>query len=84
MKKEGFRVTYLPVNEMGRISIDDMRQALTDETILVTVMFGNNEVGTIQPIQEIGELLREHPAYFSYRCGAGVRSFIHQCKRARH
>ena len=64
LEKEGFRVTYLPVNEMGRISIDDMRQALTDETILVTVMFGNNEVGTIQPIQEIGELLREHPAYF--------------------
>lgn len=64
LEKEGFRVTYLPVDEMGRISMDDMQQALTDETILVTVMFGNNEVGAIQPIQEIGDLLREHHAYF--------------------
>lgn len=64
LEKEGFRVTYLPVDEMGRISMGDMQQALTDETILVTVMFGNNEVGAIQPIQEIGDLLREHHAYF--------------------
>ena len=64
LEKEGFTVTYLPVDETGRISIKDLEAALTEETILVTVMFGNNEVGTLQPIQEIGTLLKEHPAYF--------------------
>ena len=63
-KKYGFEVTYLPVNESGLISIDDVQAALRDDTILVSVMFGNNEVGTIQPITEIGQLLKEHQAYF--------------------
>ncbi|WP_096156876.1 cysteine desulfurase family protein [Bacillus sp. FJAT-45066] len=64
LEKDGFDVTYLPVDETGRISINDLETALTADTILVTVMFGNNEVGTIQPIQEIGTLLKEHQAYF--------------------
>ena len=64
LEKEGFEITYLPVNEQGRISIDDFKQALRDDTILVTIMLGNNEVGTIQPIREIGELLNEHRAVF--------------------
>jgi cysteine desulfurase len=64
LEKEGFQVTYLPVNEQGLINIDDLKQAVTDQTILVTIMYGNNEVGTIQPVKEIGELLKEHQAYF--------------------
>ena len=64
LEKEGFDVTYLPVNEQGRVSVEDMKQALRDDTILVTIMLGNNEVGTIQPIQEIGELLKDHQATF--------------------
>ena len=64
LEKTGFDVTYLPVNESGLISIDDLQAALRDDTILVSVMFGNNEVGTIQPITEIGQLLKEHQAYF--------------------
>lgn len=64
LEKEGFDVTYLPVNPQGRISVEDVRQALRDDTILVTIMLGNNEVGTIQPIQEIGELLKDHKATF--------------------
>lgn len=64
LEKEGFRVTYLPVDETGRISLKDLKDALTENTILVTIMFGNNEVGTLQPIQEIGTLLKEHSAYF--------------------
>ncbi|WP_338777291.1 cysteine desulfurase family protein [Metabacillus sp. FJAT-52054] len=64
LKKEGFQVTYLPVNEAGEISLQDFDQALTEETILVTVMYGNNEVGTIQPIKEIGERLKNHQAVF--------------------
>lgn len=64
LESEGFTVTYLPVDETGRISIQDLQEALTEETILVSVMFGNNEVGTVQPIAEIGAVLKEHGAYF--------------------
>lgn len=64
LEKEGYEVTYLPVDETGRVSLEDVKKALRDDTILVTIMFGNNEVGTIQPIKEIGELLKEHSATF--------------------
>jgi cysteine desulfurase len=64
LEKQGFNVTYLPVDENGQISVNQVEAALTDETILVTVMYGNNEVGAIQPIKEIGSLLRNHQAIF--------------------
>ncbi len=64
LEKDGFEVTYLPVNENGVISIDDVKKALRDDTILVTLIFGNNEVGTLQPIKEIGDLLKDHLASF--------------------
>ncbi|WP_394187651.1 cysteine desulfurase family protein [Paenisporosarcina quisquiliarum] len=64
LEKDGFEVTYLPVNEKGIISIDDFKKALRDDTILVTLIFGNNEVGTLQPIKEIGDLLKDHLASF--------------------
>lgn len=64
LEKEGFEVTYLPVNDKGMISLDDLKSELRDDTILVTVMFGNNEVGTLQPITEIGALLKDHQASF--------------------
>ncbi len=64
LEKQGFTVTYLPVNESGLVSVKDVEAALTPETILVTIMFGNNEVGALQPIQEIGDLLQEHQAVF--------------------
>ena len=54
-----FKVTYLPVNENGIISIEDLKEAITPETILITVMHANNELGTIQPIEEIGKIARE-------------------------
>ncbi|WP_210609503.1 cysteine desulfurase family protein [Priestia flexa] len=64
LEGQGFEVTYLPVDETGRVSIEDIKRSLTDKTILVSVMYGNNEVGTIQPISEIGALLKGHGAYF--------------------
>ena len=54
-----FKVTYLPVYENGIIKIDDLKDAITDETILITVMQANNEIGTLQPIEEIGKIARE-------------------------
>ncbi|KMY43662.1 cysteine desulfurase [Bacillus sp. FJAT-27916] len=64
LEKHGFDVTYLPVDELGRVSVDSVKQALRDDTILVTIMYGNNEVGTLQPIREIGRLLKDHQAFF--------------------
>lgn len=64
LEKEGFTVTYLPVDQTGRIKAEQVKEALRDDTILVTIMYGNNEVGTIQPIAEIGAILKEHTATF--------------------
>ncbi|AMR51162.1 MULTISPECIES: cysteine desulfurase family protein [Bacillus] len=64
LEEDGFEVTYLIPGPSGQISANQVKEALRDDTILVTVMYGNNEVGTIQPIDEIGELLSGHRAYF--------------------
>ncbi|MCA0171749.1 cysteine desulfurase family protein [Bacillus sp. RAR_GA_16] len=64
LEKEGFDVTYLPVDEKGRISIADLEKAIRPETILITVMYGNNEVGTIQPISEIARIANESDIIF--------------------
>jgi cysteine desulfurase len=61
-------VTYLPVDKTGMIRLDDLRNAITDKTILVSIMFVNNEVGTIQPVAEIGKICRERGVL--YHCDA--------------
>ncbi|ATO43593.1 cysteine desulfurase family protein [Loigolactobacillus coryniformis] len=64
LETQGFEVTYLPVDERGLISLADFKAALRDDTILVSIMMGNNEVGSHMPIHEIGELLKDHQAWF--------------------
>lgn len=64
LEKEGFEVTYLPVDEFGRVSASQVKDAITGKTILVSVMFANNEVGTIMPIGEIGEVCRSKNVLF--------------------
>lgn len=64
LEKHGFTVTYLPVDNDGLISLEDLENAITDKTILVSIMFANNEIGTVQPISEIGELCRKKNIYF--------------------
>lgn len=63
-EKQGFRVTYLPVYENGIVKVKDLQNAICDDTCLVTIMFANNEIGTIQPIQEIGKICREKGVTF--------------------
>lgn len=82
--KEGFELTVLPVNSEGTVSPDDLRAALRNNTILVSIMAANNEVGTLQPIADIGEICREKGVFFhtdAVHC-FGKTSFesIHQFK----
>ncbi|TEB11661.1 Cysteine desulfurase IscS [Pelotomaculum propionicicum] len=62
--KQGFNITILPVDQYGMVSVDDVAAAITDRTILITIMHANNEVGTIMPIAEIGKLARERKIVF--------------------
>ncbi|MEM5766736.1 MAG: aminotransferase class V-fold PLP-dependent enzyme, partial [Bacillota bacterium] len=64
LEKQGFTVTYLPVDKYGMVNPRDVAAAITDQTILCSIMYANNEVGTIQPIGEIGRLTREKGIYF--------------------
>ncbi|KRE90396.1 cysteine desulfurase [Paenibacillus sp. Soil766] len=61
LEQEGFRVTYLPVSKTGRVQLEDLQAAICEDTILVSIMYVNNEIGTIQPIQEIGQYLAGFP-----------------------
>ena len=64
LKKNGYKVTYLPVNKQGSVSTEDLRNAIREDTILVSVMHSNNEVGTLQPIRKSGEICRERGILF--------------------
>ena len=64
LEKLGARVTYLPVQKDGRIDLDDLRAAITDKTILITIMTANNEIGVLQPVAEIGAIAKEKGILF--------------------
>ena len=64
LERRGFNVTYLPVDEYGLVDPDDVSRAITDKTILISVMQANNEIGTIEPIAEIAKIAREEEIYF--------------------
>ena len=64
LEKLGFQVTYLSVDQTGQVSIEELQEVITGKTGLISIIYGNNEVGTIQPIQEIGRIARERGIYF--------------------
>ena len=64
LEKEGFEITYLPVDSKGLIHMDDLKSAAKPSTILISIMFANNEIGTIQPIKEIGEFAKKNGIIF--------------------
>lgn len=64
LEKQGFEVTYLPVDEYGLVNPADVEKAITDQTILISIMAANNEIGTIEPVAEIGKIAREHKIIF--------------------
>lgn len=64
LQKNGFDVTYLNVDEYGMIDLEELKNSITDKTILISIMFANNEIGTVQPIAEIGKIARNKGVYF--------------------
>lgn len=64
LKKHGFEVTYLSVDEYGLINLEELEKSIRPTTVLISVMFANNEIGTIQPIPEVGEIAKKHNVYF--------------------
>ena len=74
LEKEGFQVTFLDVDKNGRVDLEELKQAITPDTALVSIMAANNEVGTIQPIEEIGKICREKGVLFHTD---GVQAFGH-------
>jgi cysteine desulfurase len=72
LEQEGFEVTYLPVQPNGILRLDDLREAITERTVLVSVMGVNNEIGVIQPLAEIGAICRENKVFFHSDCAQAV------------
>lgn len=64
LERQGFAVTYLPVDKYGRVDPDEVKKAITDKTILISIMHANNEIGTIQPIRDIGNIVKDKGVYF--------------------
>jgi cysteine desulfurase len=64
LEKQGYEVTYLPVEKDGRINLEDLKRAITPKTILISIMYANNEIGSVQPIQEIGKIAKEKGVFF--------------------
>ena len=64
LERKGWRVTYLPVDQYGLVDPDTLRQEITPQTVLISIMTANNEIGTIAPVEEIGRIAREHEVLF--------------------
>lgn len=93
LKEFGFRVTFIPVDKNGRASVKDVEEAITDETILVSMIHVNNEMGCIQPVEEVGRMLQRYPRilfHVDHVQGAGKvpldlhRNNIHLCSLSGH
>ena len=74
LEEEGFRVTYLPVDETGRIRLQDLREALCKDTILVSIMYVNNEIGSVQPIDEAVQIVKNYNRIYPKRAGIDLLS----------
>ena len=72
LQEEGFEVTYLPVHENGLIDLEQLKSAITEQTVLVSIMAVNNEIGVIQPLKEIGAICRERGVFFHTDCAQAV------------
>lgn len=75
LEEQGFRITWLPVDRYGRVSLSDLEAAVCEDTILASVMYVNNEVGALEPVEEIGRFLKEKlREYFLRGCVQAMES----------
>ena len=83
LEEQGFRVTYLPVDHNGHVSLDALREAICDETILISVMYVNNEMGAVEPIEEIAKIIKEKKskAYFQVDAIQGFGTYVIRPKK---
>ncbi|MBQ7796962.1 MAG: cysteine desulfurase [Lachnospiraceae bacterium] len=83
LEEQGFRVTYLPVDHNGHVSLDALREAICDETILISVMYVNNEMGAVEPIEEIAKIIKEKKskAYFHVDAIQGFGKYVIRPKK---
>ena len=81
LEKEGFRITYLNVDENGKINLAELENSITEKTILISIMTANNEIGTIEPIKEIGEIAKRHKVYFHTDSVQAMRKFKNRCTK---
>ena len=75
LEKEGFEVTYVDVDENGIIDLEKLEDSVTDKTILITVMYANNEIGVIQPIKEIAQIAKDNEIYFHTDAVQAIRKY---------
>ena len=80
LEQRGFEVTYLDVDEFGVVKLDELEKAIRPDTILISVMFANNEIGTIEPIKEIGEIAKKHGILFHTDAVQAFLSCSDQCR----
>ena len=81
LEKQGFEVTYLNVDNQGFIDLNELRRNITDKTILVSVMFANNEIGTIEPIEDIAQIAKEKGIIFHTDAVHAIRECKNKCTR---
>ena len=81
LEKQGFEVTYLNVDSQGFIDLNELRRNITDKTILVSIMFANNEIGTIEPIEDIAQITKEKGIIFHTDAVQAVRKCKNKCTR---
>ena len=75
LENQGLIVTYLNVDRNGKINLEELENAITNDTILISIMTANNEIGTIQPIKQIGEIAKRHGVYFHTDAVQAVRKY---------
>ena len=81
LEKEGFKVTYLNVEKNGKINLGELEAAITKDTILISIMTANNEVGTIEPIKQIGEIAKRHNICFHTDAVQAIRQYKNRCRK---
>ena len=84
LEKTGFEVTYLPVDRYGMVDPQEVERAIRSDTILVSIMFANNEIGTIQPIKEIGTIAKSKDVYFHTDAVQSCRQCRYRCRGYEH